>query len=105
MLNVDRLYLHNKIIKDLAAKTGKPLDVIEQIVRSQWEIVYDTITELEEDKRFLGVKIKYLGCFGISNLRFKNSTIYKDYYVPKEDNVKDIDPREYRKTKHGRKDL
>ena len=96
MFNHVRLELHNDLVKEISEKFKLDRQIVETIIRSQWDFIENVITETDPNKKFLGVKVKYLGCFGVSNLRFKHSKFYDHYHVPKEFIERNVDPRTWR---------
>lgn len=88
-----RYTLHNKLIKELSIEFNLDEEIIEKIIRSQWNLLEEIITEKDTTKNFHSLKIKYLGTFGVRNMRFFYTKFYKHLYVPREKITKDVDPR------------
>lgn len=83
----DELYhIHNVMVKELAKETGIDAKVIEHIIRSQWDLLEDIISEGE----FNSLRIKNLGIFGVKNARFKYSSHY-EYHIPKKEIERGLD--------------
>ncbi len=93
MYNDDNYKLQNRLIRQVAEEMGLDKDVVYKVIRSQWDLLKETMGETEYDKKFFSLKIRHLGIFGVKNNRFKVTKFYKHLHVPREKVYKHIDPR------------
>lgn len=85
--------IHNKLIKQISEELNIEQDVIEKVIRSQWDFLEQMIGCQDDTKRFFSLKMRYLGLFGVKNTRFLYTKNYKHLYVPRDKITKNIDPR------------
>lgn len=93
MYNNEIQKLQNKIITEVAKEMGLHRELVYKVVKSQWDLLKETIEETDPNKIFTSLKIKQLGIFGVKNNRLRMLEEYQHLYVPKEKIVKHIDPR------------
>ncbi len=85
--------IQNKIIREVAKDLNLDDDIVYKVVRSQWDLLKQVISEEDPDKQYFSLKIRQLGIFGIKNFRFKIIEGLEYLHVPKDKIVKHIDPR------------
>lgn len=60
--------MNDKIISILSAKYNLDPEIIERVIRSEFQFVKDTI----EQGEFESVRLHHLGCFGVKPKRLKD---------------------------------
>lgn len=89
MFNENSHSIQNKLVREISKELNIDSEVVEKVIRSQWELIRATIKE----GNFLSIRIKYLGLFGIKNFRCKYEKSMIEYHVPKEEITRHVDPR------------
>ncbi len=83
MYTTARLNIHNKIIKQVALKHNVDADVVAKMVKAQWDLLAKAMDDDTEENKLTGLKVKYLGIFGVKNNKLKYTKKYSHFHVPR----------------------